>query len=46
MATKCDDFHLYLIAFTGDELDTITHALYEVGECELADEIETQVAGE
>ena len=43
MAIKCDEFTMYLMAFTDEELDTITYALYHIGEDELADEIKTQI---
>lgn len=46
MATKHDEFKVYYFSFTDEELARITSALRVNGECELADEIETQVAGE
>ena len=40
MAEKHDEFKVHLLSFTDEELDTIICALYEVGDDDLADEID------
>ena len=44
MAEKHDEFKVHLLSFTDEELDTIICALYDVGEDELADEIDSFIS--
>ena len=44
MAEKHDEFKVHLLSFTDEELDTIICALYEVGEDDLADEIDSLIS--